>query len=596
MQESSYLNNPSPCQLPQDVSAGRKRARELTISMNRNRYQLGFDPGLPDDPQAQLPPSTAPWPGLTRIRRQLTKLVKILPPKELFLSELPPEARFSWPKFFRHATHAGSMKLRQAYVYATNVDFWPSTPQAYERILSTIPPPRVKEFWEEDREFARQRMAGVNPMAIHRCSNIPNEAIAKATDRFLTERHKTTFNQALDSGRLYETSYPLLWEQPIQDKVRPGAFLAAPTCLFYVDDTGTLMPAAIQLKPRDLIKGNPVFTPISPKWDWRLARAHVQASDAHYHESVSHLLETHLVSEIFALATHRNLHPNHPLHQLLVPHFTHTLAINEQARKNLLADHGEIARCMAAKHTGNINLVRMTWSSWNYQDHNLQADLQHRDVKELSGYLYRDDSLAVHSAITEYARGILQIWYKSDEDVALDTELQNWAREIASPSLGQVRGFPVEISSREQLFEIASNVIFRASAQHAAVNNGQFGAYGWVPNAPVAVYQDLPNESPKDGSALFSERDYYGSLPDRKRTFGQTGMVWLLSEPTFSSLLRAGEITAFTREHCFEAYQVVGRFRRQLQMISDAIDTRNDEIEFEYNFLKPQNIDHSIAI
>jgi len=588
--------NPTLYQLPQALSDDRRRARQLTIAISREQYPMAFDPGLPEQPESHLPPSTGPWPGITRLRRFLTQLMRVLPPKELFLSELPPESRFTWPKAFRHGTHAGSMKLRQVFVRLTNFDFWPSSPQAYERLLSTIPAPRVKDTWEDDEEFARQRLAGVNPMAIRRCSNNPGEALAKACDRFLVERHNTTINRALDSGRLYMTEYPMLWEQPIQAKVRPGASLAAPTCLFYVDDRRVLMPAAIQLKPRTIKKGNPVFTPLNQKWDWRMARAHAQASDSHYHESISHLLETHLVSEIFALSTHRNLHPDHPLHQLLLPHFEHTLAINEQARKNLLADHGEIARCMAAQHTGNINLVRMTWASWNYKEHSLHADLQHRDVKDLAGYLYRDDSTVVHQAIEEYSREILSIWYTSDDDVRQDTELQAWAREIGAPEGGEVRGFPDAITSREMLFEIATNVIFRASAQHAAVNNGQFGAYGWVPNAPVAMYQALPEQLPEDGMAMFTEKDYYRALPNRARTFGQTGMVWLLSEPTFRSLLRAGEIAAFTRENCYEASQIVGRFRWRLRAISDAIDERNKQIGFEYNFLKPQNIDNSIAI
>lgn len=400
----------------------------------------------------------------------------------------------------------------------------------------------------------------------------------------------------MKAGRIYMTEYPMLWDKPVQEHVRGNAHLAAPTTLFYSDDDGILMPLAIQLKPREIKDRNPVFTPLNRRWDWMMARGHVQASDSHYHESISHLLETHLVSEVFALATLRNLHPDHPLNQLMLPHFEHTLAINEQARKNLLADHGEIAKSMAAKHTGNINLVRMTWASWKYQDHSLNADLENRDVKDLPGYLYRDDATKVYKAIDEYARGILGIWYQTDEDILSDPELQAWAREVSNPKEGGIKGFPEQITTREQLFDIAANVIFRASAQHAAVNNGQFGAYGWVPNAPVAMYSELPDHSPEDDRPLFTKADYYKALPDWKRTLGQTGMVWLLSEPTERSILRAGELMAFTKEHCFEAYQVVGQFRRQLRAISDGIDKRNDEIGFEYNYLKPQNIDHSISI
>jgi hypothetical protein len=411
----------------------------------------------------------------------------------------------------------------------------------------------------------------------------------------LIVRHRTKFSKAMKAGRIYMTDYPMLWDKPIQEHVRGNATLAAPTTLFYAGEKG-LMPLAIQLKPREITDRNPVFTPLNRRWDWMMARGHVQASDSHYHESISHLLETHLVSEVFALATLRNLHPDHPLNQLMLPHFEHTLAINEQARKNLLAEHGEIAKSMAAKHTGNINLVRMTWASWKYQEHSLDADLERRDVKELPGYLYRDDATKVYKAIDEYARGILGIWYQTDEDVINDPELQAWAREVSNPREGGIKGFPERVTTREELFDIAGNVIFRASAQHAAVNNGQFGAYGWVPNAPVAMYSSLPDYAPEDDRPLFSKRDYYKALPDRKRTLGQTGMVWLLSEPTERSILRAGELMAFTKEHCFEAYQVVGQFRRQLRAISDGIDLRNDEIGFEYNYLKPQNIDHSISI
>lgn len=590
----SRISNPSPYQLPQHVSSDRQRARQLTIAINKERFPFAHDPGL--DEEQRLPAQLGPWPGASKLRRAMTKLVGIIPPKELFISELPPEVRFTGPKFFRHGTHAGSMKLRQAWVKLTNFAARTHNDSSFERLLGTIPPPSIKNDWESDAVFARQRLAGVNPIAIKRCGDNPGDALAKAADKVLMVRHRTNFRKAMKAGRVYMTEYPMLWDRPVQEHVRGNATLAAPTTLFYTNDDGVLMPLAIQLKPREIKDRNPVFTPLNRRWDWMMARGHVQASDSHYHESISHLLETHLVSEVFALATLRNLHPDHPLNQLMLPHFEHTLAINEQARKNLLADHGEIAKSMAAKHTGNINLVRMTWASWKYQDHSLDTDLTHRDVKDLPGYLYRDDATQVYKAIDEYARGILGIWYQTNEDIINDSELQTWAREVSNPSAGGIKGFPEKITTREQLFDIAANVIFRASAQHAAVNNGQFGAYGWVPNAPVAMYSELPDHAPEDDRPLFTKADYYKALPDRKRALGQTGMVWLLSEPTERSILRAGELLAFTKEHCFEAYQVVGQFRRQLRAISDGIDLRNDEIGFEYNYLKPQNIDHSISI
>ena len=421
------ISNPSPYQLPQFVTEDRRRARQLTITLNRENYPIVHDDGLPDQPEANLPSWTGPWPKASKLRKIMTKVIGTLPPKELFLSELPPEARFTSSKFFRHATHAVSMKMRQAWSTATNLDFQPQSANAYSRLMGTIPPPRIKDTWLEDLAFARQRLAGVNPMAIKRCANPLNDAMMKGADDYLKERHNTSINKALESGRIYMTEYPLLSEKAVQDEVRKNATLSAPTCLFHVDAEDNLMPLAIQLRPTDTKQANPVFTPGSEYWDWRLARAHVHASDSHYHEAVSHLLETHLVSEVFAMATLRHLHPDHPLSQLLTPHFEHTLAINEQARKNLLAKHGEIAKCMAAKHTGSINLCRLVWSDWKYNEHGLHSDLTSRDVYDIPGYLYRDDSVQVYKAIDDYVRGILSIWYLNDEDVRNDTELRGWS-------------------------------------------------------------------------------------------------------------------------------------------------------------------------
>lgn len=599
---ASSSPTPQRCDLPQRLCEDRERARRATLAARRHRYRIARDPGLADDPSCHLPPSLAPWDGASGLRRALAATVKLLPPKDIFLSELPPEARFRGAKMFRHATHAGSWKMRQIYVRLTNLDFWPSSEAAYARLLGTIPPPRARETWSEDWQFANQRLNGVDPMAIRRCHDNPGDALVTAADGVLRLREQTTFAEAQEAGRIYVADFPLLWDEHVRVHIRKGAALAAPTSLFYARPGAPLMPLAIQLKPAHITEGNPAFTPDRP--GWLLARGHVQAADSHYHEAVYHLLETHLVVEVFALATQRQLHANHPLHQLLDTHFENTLAINEQARKNLLAPHGEISKCMAAKHSGAIELARIFWSTWNFQERTLSADLAARDVNDLEGYHYREDALRVHVAMVEYVEGILSLWYETDADVCEDVELQAWARELGGTEgdgsglegrgSASVPGFPSRLETRAQLFEHVTEIMFRSSAQHAAVNNGQFGSYGWIPNAPVAVYGELPDQLKGD------EKDFYKALPNRARTFGQSGMVWLLSEPTERSLLRTGESPAFAAESSPQAYEVVAQFRRRLRALSDAIEGRNEVLEatgrLPYNYLKPQNIDRSIAI
>ena len=167
--------------------------------------------------------------------------------------------------------------------------------------------------------------------------------------------------------------------------------------------------------------------------------------------------------------------------------------------------------------------------------------------------------------------------------------------EVASPRGGAVPGFPSRIETREQLFELAAHLIFRAGPQHAAVNTGQFDAYGWVPNSPALVHTPPPDEPSPPGGHL-DERAFWNALPRWNPAMSQVNMVWVLSAPTRRTLLHAGESPAFHPSLCPEAEEIVGGFRRRLQTISQSIQRRNASLDIPYRFLDPLNVSRSTDI
>jgi len=555
---------PSRYRLPQTCSDDRKRARQATLALQRQSYQIASDDG-PGNPAAgfRLPIGAA-----------------LLPPGEAFAAE----------KKARLLGHKAILKMRSPFIRG-RVHKRPSTERDYVRLIGWLRHPVATRYWSDDAEFARQRLTGTNPMALRRCDTAPNAALAAAAGLVLKERYGgLKLKDVVDSGRLFCSEYPHLIDGRIQRQVVRGARLAVPTCLFLLAEGGKLAPLAIELMPSGE-PGHAVFNPLDRREHWLLARSHAQAADAHYHEAVYHLLETHMVSEIFALCTARQLHPDHPLNQLLKPHFEDTLAINYLARHDLLSRGGPIDVVLAAGVGGALDLARLVWSSWDFRERTLDADLCARgldDAAQLPGFHYRDDARAIWVLLNEYVDGVLGWWYRGDEDVREDFELSAWSRDVAQ----HVRGFPASIETRAQLVDLATHVIFRASAQHSAVNNGQFQGYGFVPNSPGVVFAWPPQE----GEARFEMRDLLGAFADRERAVAQLGMAWVLSQPTHRSLLTTGTSPAFTREISPAAHDATLALRRRLVDLGEKIAARNRAAAHLYSYLSPYDVGRSTAV
>jgi hypothetical protein len=612
------MMNPSRHQLPQKVSPDRQRGRAVTCKLEQARFEMCPVP---------LPGHDGGDPKKSAEHEEGEDYRRPLPPRA---EEVPADVDFPKPQVAQLVVAKYGIKLTtyKARLRLALRRF--DRQDDYHALYRSLGgDPQSLGHWRLDAEFGRQRLDGVNPMHIRRLRDDARTPVWEAAARVLSQTSpKHDIAALFKAGRLYVTDYAVLAHPTVQREVRKAAGrgklpvrLAAPTCVLWEDDAGQLLPLAIQLKPARVAENNPVITPLHKPGDWQMARAHVSAADGHLHEGYYHLLETHLVNEAVALCMYRRLHPDHPVRQLLTPHYQGTLAINKQARGHLLSTVGKggpIQRAMAAGVVGTLNAAALLYRDWRFPERSFKADIAARGVEDLRNYHYRDDARSIDASLRWFVDAFLRLWYRADRDVVEDYELQHFVCEVGAPRGAAIPGFPLpakrdrlcdvcgsngpcaaggapRIDNTAALVDLIADLIFRGGPQHAAVNNGQFDTYGEVANGPGRLYGELPEEIRLDEEHT-SEAAFWRRLPDPQTAVQQMAMVWVLSLPTRRSILQTGEFPDFDPALSFEAVEAIASLRRKLQTISYTIQERNTELAIPYRYLDPQNVSLSTDI
>ncbi|XP_005349851.1 arachidonate 15-lipoxygenase B isoform X3 [Microtus ochrogaster] len=224
----------------------------------------------------------------------------------------------------------------------------------------------VFAHWQEDAFFASQFLNGLNPVLIRRCHSLPKNF--PVTDEMVAPvlGPGTSLQAELEKGSLFLVDHGIL--SGVQTNVINGKpqFSAAPmTLLYQCSGSGPLLPLAIQLKQTPG-PDNPIFLPSDDKWDWLLAKTWVRNAEFSVHEALTHLLHAHLLPEVFALATLRQLPHCHPL-------FKSTgLGIG-----------------------GFSELIKRNMEQLNYSVLCFPEDIRAREVEDIPGYYYRDDGMQI---------------------------------------------------------------------------------------------------------------------------------------------------------------------------------------------------------
>jgi arachidonate 15-lipoxygenase len=454
---------------------------------------------------------------------------------------------------------------------------------------STYPDQEFLADWQNDRYLGLQRVIGINPVVIQGL-NRGNALPATFAAQDLVEKFTPqTYEVALAEGRLYITDYSVLKAvaNNLGEEAGYKKYVTAPIALYYRQDDGLLAPLGIQLNAtQPTSDDNPIYTPDAGN-DWLMARSYVQAADGTHHELWTHATRIHYLMESIILGSRRNLAPQHPLFPLLDPHLQLTLNVNSKPlfqpdKDGTIPMFGKMFAC---DNPTLVAFMGQGMREYDFQKMAFPNDIKNRHMEDPQLYYpYRDDGQLIWDAIQEFVGNYVRFYYKSDQDLVHDTELQAWGQNIGGNRQDNncgINGFPTDFRTIDQVIETVVNIIFIATGHHNCVHFAQYKYAGFLPNMPFSIYAPPSKDLP--------EVDVLKLFPPYNIGFYQTGIFYL----TNFRVNRMGDYDLTTFED--GATDLVKAYQTKLKEISQEVQKRNKN-RVPYSLMDPATIPNSVTI
>ena len=501
-----------------------------------------------------------------------------------------------------------------------------------------IPKPEYTlENWEKDEFQGRQFLNGVNPVMIRVA-----QELGDFSEEIAEELGKDNLQGLIDEKRLFFVSFDELAElkanphQALPKILNPGVpqdqpryFDPAIAVFVLSEDRQNLKPTAIQL---DRAPGARVYTrDNSGESEWLFAKAKLQTADSQYHEWVSHLGMTHLgklnlklvnywiyflfcfitnfvrTTTNFLTATEPHIiaiynvlkRKNHKLHTFLGPLMKDTLLLNWAAR-GTLAEFGpeSIGDRISSVGVGQfMQLIQMKWRKYDFFESGLDKELASRGFTEdfdMPAYLFREDGMKLWKSFGTFATDFVDELYETDDAVAKDAVVQEWAKETSFADKGAVPGFPESFTDKATLAKALQTIMWMTSGLHAAVNFPQFDFYSFGPNKPLgarASVAEFPTHKSEEEQRAWIFNHYMPTLEVTQEVISISQILTLPSLHTINVLDKNFE-TVGTDSYA--------KFKEVLEEIGDGITERNTINKEKglplYDYLHPDNVSASIDI
>lgn len=448
----------------------------------------------------------------------------------------------------------------------------------------------IAKNWFKDREYARHFLNGLNPMVIKVV-----KAIEEVPESMRDLRYKdSSLMDLIREKRLLMVDLPEL--KSVKTYLDMHTYPA--TALIVQDkEEGETFLDMVGIRLNDTL---PVYTPQSPKNRWMLAKLHMKNADNQVMQFIWHLGFAHLAVEPFCVAFHNAFpsHIDHPIKDILAPHFKDTIGINYVARHTLVSDVIPFTdKTFSIGTVQGLEIMLNAWLKWDFESSSFPQQLAERgfDRERTDGvqdYYYREDGFKLWDIFGEYTTDFVNTAYATDDEVANDPVVKGWIAEMRDPNKADIASFPEKIPSKQQLANVLQNIIWKTSAGHAILNFAQFDYGSYIPNYPIAMLKPMP-----EGEEEISDEYLKAALPHTlDRILFQVSSAYLLTEPSRQRF--AGPLAIAPLAKRFP--EVQDRANLRFAALSADIKVRNmklkDAGKLPYPYLDPENLPPSIDI
>ena len=217
----------------------------------------------------------------------------------------------------------------------------------------------------------------------------------------------------------------------------------------------------------------------------------------------------------------------------------------------------------------------------------------------ISDYPYAVDGLEIWSAIKSWVDEYTSFYYKTDEAVQRDVELQAWWKEVREVGHGDKKDEPwwPKMQSRKELVDSVTTIAWMASALHAAVNFSQYPYAGFVANRPTVSRRFMPKKGTPEYAELESDPEaaFLKTITSELQTLLGISLIEILSKHSSDELYLGQRSSAHWTTDA-DPIQAFDRFGKRLAVVQDNILKRNNDsslknrnglVKFPYTLLSP---------